>query len=129
MSIEYPIVDVADVPRRKLVTAVWDLNSRGNGVVKYHQFRLPGNGACVWPETLPGAACERRERGGAGRASERKASSLYSYDPLPVGAVQIVITVSYSRGEKSGSSRKELTLTRYERRDDGEIKSVWETRS
>jgi hypothetical protein len=106
--------------RRRLTTAVWDLNSKGSGTVTYHQFRLPGADTDVWPDSLPGAICERREKGGTFLSSERSASSLYSFDPLPVGTRKITIEVTYRKGSKAATTRTAHTLTGY----DGD-KGVW----
>lgn len=73
-------IDLAAIPTRKLVTAIWNLSASGSGTVTYHQFRIPGASEAVWPEALPGAICTRRERGGTFRAAERHASSEYRYD-------------------------------------------------
>lgn len=110
--------------RRTLTTAIWSLTAAGSGTVTYHMFRLPGQSEAVWPESLPGAICERREKGGTYLASERRASSRYSYEALPIGTVQITIEVSYRRGVKGGSTRTEKTLAGYEVVD-GKQKSIW----
>jgi hypothetical protein len=109
------------VGRRRVKTAVWALSAKGSGTVTYHRYRLPGRDDECWPEALPGAVCERKMRGGAYLASERHASSVYSYDPLPVGTRQITIEVSYRHGRKTGSSRRERALAGYrlETREDG----------
>lgn len=114
------------IGRRRLITAAWDLNARGNGTVTYHMFRLPGSAADVWPEDLPGAVCERRERGGTYRSDERQASSEYTYDALPVGTRMIEITVEYRAGEKRGSTRETKVLLRYEPGESGKWRAVWE---
>lgn len=119
-------IDISAVPQRKLKTAVWDLSTSGSGTVTYHMFRLPGASDDVWPDALPGALCEYREKGGTGRASERKASSMYAYDPLPLGTQKIEIVQRWSHGSKAGSTKSAKTLVRYERNKEGKILSVWE---
>lgn len=119
-------IKIEDVPRRRLVTAIWNLNGRGNGTVTYHMFRRPGDQDPVWPDKLSGAVCIRREKGGTFLASERKASSVYEYDALPIGTQKIEIMQTWGAGQKYGSRRSTETLVRYDRDADGGISSVWE---